>query len=285
MKINNSTSFPYPVLGIRNDIIPGLPENSVVIEEVASDVYNYSFIVTLNFNNPMISQLIEDGKAIFTCEVDCNTTWYNQCFNSRSNAIEISIPRRNVNGRMYFRSFIVAISDIKGYDNPNKHIDFDGFKFDIEPGEILAAFPSISVDTDLRSDILHVAGTYMEIRKDDNATETKYRLDSDKIGVVLPTALYNIYQSKIGEQNVQIIHASLAFNALVCALYNLDDMRDKDLLWVRCLIARIKEEERFSAFLEQIDKKDVPSLAQALLGNPYERLFDFLESSTSESDN
>lgn len=90
--------------------------------------------------------------------------------------------------------------------------------------------------------------------------------------------MYEIYQGKIGEQNVQIIHASLALNALQCALYNLDDMRDKDLLWVRCLLARFEEEEKFSPYREQIDKKDVPALAQELLGDPYQRMFEFLES-------
>lgn len=285
MQINNKTSFPYPVLGIRNDIVPGLPDNSVVIEEETSDVYNYSFKVTLSFDNPTIQELIENGKAIYTCEVDCSKTFYNKCFNSEINIVNISIPRRNVNGRVNIRPFIVAVSYIDKYDNPNKHNDFDGFTFNIEPGEILVAFPVVFIDTDLRSDILHIAGTYMEIRKDDKAKDTTYRFDSQKIGIVLPASLYDIYQSKIGEQNVQIIHASLAFNALVCALYNFDDMRDKDLLWVRCLIARFNEDECFSAYREQIDKKDIPSLAQALLGNPYERLFDFLETSNYENDN
>lgn len=198
MKINNNSSFPYPVLGIRNDIIPGLPKESVEIEELMSDVYNYSYKLTLKFDNHTIAGLIKDGKAKYTCVVDCNKTFYNKCFNSPTNEVEISIPRRNVNGRVYFRPFIVAVSSIDNYDNPNKHRDFDGFTFNIEPGEILAAFPTITMDTDLRSDILHVAGSYMEIRKDDYAKKTVYRLDSQKIGIVLPTELYNIYNSSFG---------------------------------------------------------------------------------------
>ena len=282
MKINANTSFPYPILGIRNDIEPGLPENSIVLEEQSSDVYNYVFQLTLTFDNAYIQKLIDSGMAEFVCEADCSSTYYNHCFHSRDAVIDIVIPRKSVNGRVYLRTFIVAVSEIANYDNPGKHEDFEGFSFNIEPGEVLAAFPQAYFDTDLRSDILHVAGTYMEIRKDDNATETTHRLDTPKIGIILPTAMYNIYQSKIGEQNVQIIHASLAFNALLCALYNLDEMRDRDLLWVRCLTARFNEDEKFSAYRDQIDKRDVPALAQALLGNPYQRLFDFLETSNTE---
>lgn len=281
MKINNNTSFPYPVLGIRNDITPGLPDDSIVFEQISEDVYNYTFRLILKFDNPTIQSLITQGKAIFSCVADCSRTFYNQNFTKQSSEIDICIPRRSVNGRVHFYTYIVAITDIPNYDNPGKHIDFDGFTFNIEQGEILAAFPSVYIDTDLRSDILHVAGTYMEIRKDENATMPLHRLDSQKIGIVLPSALYEIYQSKIGEQNVQIIHASLAFNALVYALYNLDDMRDKDLLWVRCILARFNEEEQFSEYREHIDKTDVPTLAQAMLGNPYERLFNFLESSNN----
>ena len=282
MKITANTSFPYPILGVRNDIKTGLTADSVSLEELTSDVYNYSFKLTLKFDNTYIHKLIERGEAEFVCEADCTNTFYNYCFHSQNPEIDVKIPRKSVNGRVHLRPFVVAKTEISGYDNPDKHEDFDGFTFNIEIGEVLVAFPPIYFDTDLRSDILHVAGTFMEIRKDENATETSHRLDTPKIGIILPAAMYDIYQSKIGEQNVQIIHASLAFNALVCALYNLDEMRDKDLLWVRCLLARFNEEEKFSAYREEIDKKDVPYLAQALLGNPYQRLFDFLETSNEE---
>lgn len=197
--------------------------------------------------------------------------------------MEFSISRRSVNGRVNLYTYVTAISEIKDYNNPQKHEDFDGFMFNLQPGEILVAFPPAKFDTDLRSDILHVAGTYMEIRKDDRATETSHRLDTQKIGIILPTALYDIYRSRIGEQNVQIIHSSLAFNALICALYNLDDMRDRDLLWVRCILARINEDEKFAVYRDKIEKSDIPKLAQDLLGNPYQRLFDFFQTSNSES--
>lgn len=282
MRINNNTSFPYPVLGIRNDITPGLPEDALTLTEDASDTYNYHFVLRLRLNNDTIQSLIDNGDALFACEADCSKTSYNYCFTSASPEIEIVIPRRWVNGRVYLNTFVTAVKEIENYVNPGQHEDFDEFDINIEPGEILAAFPPAHFDTDVRSDILHIAGTYMEIRKDDNAKETTLRLESQKIGIVLPTPLYDIYRSKIGEQNIQIIHASLAFNALVCALYNLDDMRDKDYLWVRCLLARFNEEEKFAPYREQIDKKDVPALAQSILDNPYERLFNFIETSNSE---
>lgn len=40
MKINANTSFPYPVLGIRNDIQPGLSDDSIVLKESSSNAYN-----------------------------------------------------------------------------------------------------------------------------------------------------------------------------------------------------------------------------------------------------
>lgn len=119
----------------------------------------------------------------------------------------------------------------------------------------------------------------MEIRKDDNAIETTYRIDSPKIGIVLPKNLYDIYLSKIGEQNVQIIHASLAFNALVYALYNLDDFREQDLLWVRCILARFNEEEQFSSYREQLDKRIYQILLKHYLEIPT-NVFDFLNTNT-----
>lgn len=77
------------------------------------------------------------GKAEFTCEVDCAKTFYNHCFRSKIPEIYITIPRRSVYGRVNFRTFITAITEIKDYDNPGKSSDFDGFKFNIEPGRFL----------------------------------------------------------------------------------------------------------------------------------------------------
>lgn len=263
--------------------MPGLHDDCIRLSESESDTYNYGFKLSLKFDNETIQSLINEGKAVYTCVADCAKTSYNHCFSGNTSEMEFTIPRRSVNGRVNLQCYVTAVSEIHDYDNPGKHEDFDGFTFNVQPGEILVAFPPAKFDTDLRSDILHVAGTYMEIRKDDRATETTYRLDTQKIGIILPTALYDIYRSRIGEQNVQIIHSSLAFNALTCALYNLDDMRDRDLLWVRCILARINEDEKFSVYREKIEKSDIPKLAQDLLGNPYQRLFDFIQTSNTES--
>jgi len=284
MKISNNSSFPYPVLGIRNDIQPGLPDDALVMYETTSGTYDYGFIIKLHFENPYIQSLIDDGKAIFTCMADCAKTSYNKCFTSKTPQLEITIPRRSVYGRVNLQVYVTAVEEIPDYDNPGKHEDFDGFKFNIEPGEILVAFPPAKIDTDLRSDVLHVAGTYMEIREDDKATEPYHMLQANKIGIVLPSNMFRVYKSKIGEQNVQIIHSSLAFNALMYALFNLDDYRDSEWLWARCIIARLEEDEKFAPYREKIEKSDIPIVAQMILDNPYARLFSFIETSNVEQE-
>ena len=68
MKIND-LSFPYPVLGIGDDILP----KPIFIDEpqVMSDTTNYTFTVDFDMANPTIQQIVDSGFAIYLCEVTC----------------------------------------------------------------------------------------------------------------------------------------------------------------------------------------------------------------------
>ena len=74
-----------------------------------------------------------------------------------------------------------------------------------------------------------------------------------------------------GPKFSSIIHASLVYNALLYALYNIDDYDDR--LWARTLKLRLQTEPRLKG-LDLEDPQDAPRIANELLGNPYKRMFD-----------
>ena len=78
----NDISFPYPVLRYgSDDLVPGLADDCIAIS-VTKEISDYIFDISLKMNNSDIENLILQGKAIYTCEVDCVKTVWRQSFPS-----------------------------------------------------------------------------------------------------------------------------------------------------------------------------------------------------------
>jgi hypothetical protein len=286
MKFNNNSSFPYPVLGNSDDILPMLPVDSLT-KGSKEDSYSYTIQVCLKQENGTISRLIQEGSASYVCEVDCSKTFYNRVVKFQEPTFEVSIKKKDVSGRVNLYFYVLANRPLQDYKNEGFNPVFKSFTFDLETGDLLAIFPSTYVDLDIASDKLQAAGSYMEIRKQEDTKVTRIDLSGDKIAIILPPDLYDLYRDKVGPNNVKVIYASLAFNALTVALFSLHEYVDKENLWARCIQAKINGDEALKEFKEcdyDIPKERVFDLAQYLLDNPYTDLLKFLEDSMDNQD-
>ena len=190
MNLNN-VSFPYPVLGSYDDILP-TPEEPEV--EVFQDKDFYHFVIELKYNNPDIRKLVENNYADYVCEVKCEMTRYVKCYVGKILHFQIDIPRKNVAGRIVFSCTITVKRTIKDYINQGFHPDYFGHSFTMEPGDILGIFPQFYYVADIKYDKLKAVGTFMEIAetKDDIP---KTILENDKIELLLPSELYQLYKN------------------------------------------------------------------------------------------
>lgn len=272
MKLNN-ISFPHPVLGIRDDVMPLLEDDCVVVA-AQSTLDSFIFEIKLKQENKTIHELIEKGFAEYTCEIDCQKAFLRENYSNKEPFFSITIPRRKVNATVNFNCYVTVKYPIKGYTNPDFNEDYEGYSFDLDPGDILVGFPQASFEADIKYDKLQAAGSFMVIREDVTIIQTRFDIAGDKIEIVLPPDLYSMYDSGVGEKNMEIIHSSLVFNALCYALYNIQE--NSETLWARCINARIDTEPDLVGYKE-LDKIQVPMLAQALLGDPYKRLFEKLK--------
>ena len=276
MKTNN-ISFPYPVLGVGDDILPLLQDDCIHID-TSNDNRNYYFDVVLKYDNKDIHDLISTGYAEYTCEVECVKTLLRKSIPFTSNAFRIEIPRKTVNGRVTFSCFISVKKSIDKYVNSGFNEDYNGFSFDMEPGDILAAFPEFYYDFDIKYDKLQAAGSFMVIREGIEDI-TKFDFTGDKIEILLPPPLYKIYYEGIGNKYAEIIHSSMAYNALTCALFNIDE--HKETTWAKTILYRLANETDLQRFMpddpeENAAIEDVPTLANLLLKDPYNRMLNYL---------
>lgn len=236
---------------------------------------DYRFNIKLNQCNKDITRLVEEGKALYACEVTCKKTFMRLCFKSAIPEFEIILARKDVNGRIDFQCFIAVTGQLLGYTNKDFHEDYHGFSFDLEAGDLLAVFPLAWWNTNIKFDKLYAAGSFMQIiEADDGIERTWFNLDNDRILIEMPHDLFIQYQ-RIGNAFPEIIHSSLVHNALVYALSNLSDYKDSGKLWADSLMARMAEPQ-FGTY-DLTDMNQVYRVADMLLKDPYKRMLDSLE--------
>lgn len=277
----NNISFPYPVLGVGDDILPMLPEDCITVE-TSSDIQNYYFDVKLKFDNKDIESLVMSGVAEYTCEIDCIKTLLRKSIPFTSPEFRIELPKKSINGRVDFGCFISVKKAITSYVNEGFNPDYDGVSFEMEPGDILATFPEFHYDVDIKYDKLQAAGSFMVIREGFEEI-TKFEFSGNKIEILLPPSLYKIYQEGVGNTYAEIIHSSMAYNALTCALYSINE--HKETTWAKTILYRLANEDNLRRFLPEdpdtdATLEDVPTLANILLNDPYNRMLNYLNNLT-----
>jgi len=265
----NSISLPYPVLGISDDVMPLLPDNAVSVE-LTSDAKTYTFTIVLSFENKDIERLIEMGKAEYSCEYECARTMLRRCLKTSDSKMVINIQKNAINGRINFNCFVSVKEPIANYTNSGFNDDYKGFAFNMEYGDILVAFPQFHYDADIKYDKLQAAGSFMQIRESSLHEEVFFDITGNKIEILLPTTLYQLYCNPQVKGSAEIIHSSLVLNALTYALINIHE--HEQTTWAKTILYRIENEEGFS--LDDLNEvSSIPSLAQRLLKNPYQRMF------------
>lgn len=284
MRLNN-ISFPHPVLGVSDDVYPLLDNYAISIDGPISDGRDYEFHVHLRQYNDKISSLIASGKAEYVCEVDCQRTYLRKCYQGQDAEIIVKFGQKNVYGRVEFNTFVTAKESFV-YTNENFNEDYKGYSFQLEPGDIIVAFPPAHYNVSLKYDKLYAVGSFMQmVDGGSGTTETWFNLDGDKINIMLSHDMYEQYSLINNETNfMEIIHSSIVFNALVYAMYFIGQDEYKDKLWADAIRTRLQTDNELIAMNLDIEStKDAYKIAQAILKNPYKRLFNRLNIIKSEN--
>ena len=88
---NKDVCFPYPVLGVGDDVGPK-PSVKPKINEEKDD---FVIHIDLEMLNEDILELIRNEYAVFTCEIDCPSTFYRRILYSTEPAFDIRINRKD----------------------------------------------------------------------------------------------------------------------------------------------------------------------------------------------
>ena len=276
MKIEN-VAFPYPVQGIGN----GIESRSLWQYSVEQNKAEYILTIDVQLNDKSIEDYIKYDMADYVCEIECTSTFLRRCERSKDGHFEIKLSKSEIAREVTFELSVVVKEPIEDYTNTQLNPIYIGYEINLEPGDLLAYIGKDKFSADIIYEKLDKVSTFMIIREDSQVTQTEIKLDTEKIEILIPSAMYTHYKEEIKGSSTYsaIIHGSLVFNALLHALNNITSYPDK--LWARCIMTRIEKDVEIAKLnidpTEEEDRVELPKLAQALLGDPFKRLFTGIE--------
>lgn len=283
MKLNDNIMFPYPVKGIADNVTS--PPIEVEIRDESS-VSEYIFnIHVIALNDEDIQNLIDEDKAVYACEISCSYTMLLRSVLNKHGNFRIRLPRKKVGKRIDFTVTVVAKEPIPNYTNRFFHPDFknQGFIFNLNPGEIIAKVSIFHIDADISFEKLNAIESILVVRQHHNedAKRVDINCEGEKIEVLLPKPNYMQFKDGLAYDRrfSSSFHASFVLQALTIAITHYQHFLILEKLWARVLSARFAtQSDLFSEFdlTGDIDFEDAYQIAQIILANPYDRMFNTL---------
>ncbi len=287
MKTEN-VSFPYPVLGISDDITPSLKETGcaspeIIITEEGGD---FHISVSLKLVNSDILNYIYEESAEYSVEVSCHSTMLRRCVKSTKPVFSFTIEKKLLNGKLDFESYVIVKKDIVNYQNKGLNPDYDGHVINLHKGDVLVAYNKCSIPLDLDLRNIRNIKSFMTVQRNsrENEHSVTYDLDSSKILILLPNEMMDEYNKKPAnnedsEKRKSILKASLYLQALTYALLNYSEYKGKSYSWVNALTYRMNEPDLrdFCTDIlngesddnESLNIDDLFKLAHMMLNQPY----------------
>lgn len=236
----SSRSYPYPVVGNRDDV-PGAAFQAIL--EMASDRLAVYLDAQVKCSSKTINDLLKRGDACFVVHVECSNTLYRKAFEFDEESCRIQIPSDNLNDAVEVNVFTRAKKNLSGYRVDKAHSDYGSVVFNVEKGDILALGESHVFYVEAPFDALSPIGSIMQITETHKDGDQPMQVDygGQKILIALSKKDFEDYKRLKTTEGVFIaLTMGIVLPVLVDAIYLLQkSVEDDDLRWVRNLKRRI----------------------------------------------
>lgn len=263
MKAKN-ISYPYPVLGNDDDVEGKLDASFKHMLKRDNIVLKSRF----SLQNKTLEKLIKERKAIYTVEIECPSTFYRKLFSTYEPEADFVLPSTVVREHVSVGFFIRATETMPKYEIVGCHPDYEGFKFDVGPGDVLALGGYTSFIAEKDFDPMQPAvSSLIAIKqgtKDAGPMEIDY--SQNKIFIKLSRKDHKNYsQIKNRTTIAGVLHSSIVLPVLTDAirLVVANDEETQDRHWYLRLEVILRQQE--------LAEQDPIISAQKILRGPIER--------------
>jgi hypothetical protein len=178
--------------------------------------------------------------------VECSNTLFRHAYEFTEPTKHISIPVENLNDTVEVNVFIRAVKDLSGYKVVAAHADYNGAKFQVRTGDILAVGEGYTFHVESNFDSLSRIGSIMQIEESPNDGDLPLTADynGDKIRIILSKADFKDYKILKGQEGISsALTSMIVVPVLVEALHvwKQGDSADEEdsLRWMRALRSKM----------------------------------------------
>lgn len=278
MNITNRL-FTYPVLSDEKD---DYKESVFVVdyEHAMEGVNSLKLSFDIAMNCQEIEKLILSGLAEYVVHLECSTTAYREVLRSVSKHIEHTVSIGKINGSLDAVAFVILKRNVSNFSCADWVEDYDGIKFDLFAGSILAyqnlATLDITKDFEEFTNADSIFAVYKRITEEDKPAEIN--LDSAKIRIGLGSKDYDVYAVYSGKTELQaIFHSMLILPVLVYVFEELKQEGGEDTYHNKEWFLALEKaySKRGIVFMDEVLNSDKTSyqLAQEAMELPLSKAF------------
>ena len=226
-------------------------------------------------DDPILLQMVSEGKASYACEVDSPKTFFRETYKSKVPSFSVTIPKVSLVGNDVSLFFSIVVNEnITDYKNNNFNQKFyEGYKFNLSQGHMLAYFGREIFNADIKYEELNAVGSSMEVKVDVNSKFTYFDFGGDYITIFLPQSEYDNFRKSNNHTLSDITHASIVQCALTSALNVYKE--NATTLWAQTLNVRVQNDKKLEKFvaLGDLSSKEIAEMVSIILDNPNKRMF------------
>ncbi len=260
----SSRSYPYPVVGNRDDV-PGAAFQASL--EMTTDKAMAYIEAVINSSSKTINALVNKKDACFVLHVECSNTLFRKAYDFHDANHRVQIPLDNLNDVVEVNVFARATRAIYGYRVEAAHSDYGEVSFDLERGDILAVGEGQVFYVDSHFDSMRRIGSIMQIQEAHQDGDMPMRADfnSEKILIVLSKRDFADYKLLKNMEGYSVpLTTAMVLPVLIEAIRIAREEIEDDRRWLRVLRGRVKSMEL------KLDSEPL-ELAQQILELPLKR--------------
>jgi hypothetical protein len=255
-------SLPHPVLGNGDDVAGEFEARGQYRQRRTTIDIRIEFHTT----NPTVLGLIEGGSAQYCSRIECARTYFRQAKRSRKTTQTHRFSSDELDGEVTITPMVVAIDRIDDYGPEGMHADYEGVKFTVEKGEIIAEGPPerLHVEKDFDPLKFRTASIVQVCQHEEAEGPTDFQFDGDIILVRIPKKSWPHYKQVEGHA-AEALTSAIAVPAICRALTLMTEDDYKEYKWASVL--RIHAEKKGISF----PVEDPLDAVQVLLDDPISR--------------
>jgi len=138
MKYDVQKSFGYPVLRPSSEDYVGRAFEPELSLKKAKDGGALELHYALHCSSDYLNTLIKEDHACFVVRVTCAKTLYEKMMLTSQKREVLVIPGEDIRHLIEIGAYIVATKKITGFSSDEFNSEFNGVKFEIEEGNVLA---------------------------------------------------------------------------------------------------------------------------------------------------